>query len=89
MIEGGRRSLIAEQPGHLRDRNAGLLDVLERQAVSQTIDDLFVARVLLSYISFCASVRSVSPSALATLCRLALPCGSNVSDFVKVCAACV
>ena len=30
----------------MRDRNAGLLDVLERQALPQTIDDLFVACVL-------------------------------------------
>ena len=47
MIEGGR-PLIAEQPGNLRERNAGLLNVLEGQAVSQTIDDPFVACVLLA-----------------------------------------
>ena len=45
MIEGSR-SLIAQQPGDLCDRNAGLLDVFERQALPQTIGDLFVACVL-------------------------------------------
>ena len=47
MIKGGW-PLIAEQPGNLRERDAGLLDVLQRQTVSQTVDDLFVACVLLT-----------------------------------------
>jgi hypothetical protein len=41
VIERGR-SLIAQQPGNLRKRKAGLLDVLERKASSQAIDDLVV-----------------------------------------------
>jgi len=45
MIEGSG-ALVAEQPSDLCDRNARLLDVLERQALPQTIDDLFVACVL-------------------------------------------
>jgi hypothetical protein len=44
----GSRPLTAEQPSNLRDRNARLLDVFEREASAQVIDDMILARVLLT-----------------------------------------
>lgn len=43
-----RSALIAKQPSNLRERYVPLLDVLEREAMSQTIDDTVEACVLLS-----------------------------------------
>jgi hypothetical protein len=45
MIEGGRL-FISEQPRNLRDRYARVVDVLEREAAAQLIDDLRISRAL-------------------------------------------
>ena len=83
MVEGGR-ALIAQQPSDLGKGHAWILEILERQTAAQLVCDLLVGRSL--DIEPAREVRVLMPSALATVCLCALPCGRSFSTSFSTAA---